>query len=370
MTTVGIAGMSGFLGWHLRSYVHGFKDIRVIGAGRQEFADEQSLVSSCDCIVHFAGLNRGTDIEVYNTNVDLTDRLIQALKKSGKAPQVIFASSTQILKNNPYGNSKIECAKRLRAWARNSNALFTNCILPNIFGEGCKPFYNSFIATFCHQIASKLEPKVLVDAEVECLHAQEVAGYIYDAIQRKTDGDITFPGKPVKVSGVLDTIRYLSGAYEKHIIPDLRDKFVLQLFNTYRFYLYPQFYPVPVRVNRDDRGVVFETAKSLGEGQCFISSTKPGITRGNHYHLNKYERFFVVKGKAVIRIRRLFSDKIIDFEVDGDEPRYVDIPTLHTHCITNTGNTELMTLFWADKIFDPNSTDTYMENIEVKNEKN
>lgn len=373
MLTIGITGITGLLGWHLHSYLFGFKDINVIGADKETFEDSARLVnfvSRCEIIIHFAGMNRGEDSEIMNTNIDLTDKLIIALKKSKNKPHLIFSSSTQVYKKTVYGNSKIECSDRLSKWADENNALFSNLILPNVFGEKGKPFHNSVVSTFCYQIANKKDPRIIVDNEVEFLHAGELARQIYEIIAHRKSGDISFPGVLIKVSALLTKIRGLALLYENKTIPDLKDKFDLQLFNTYRSYLYPYYYPVAVQLNKDGRGELIETAKSLGEGQCFISKTRPGITRGNHYHLNKFERFLVLKGKAVVRIRCLFSGEINTFEVNGDIPSYIDIPTMHTHNITNTGDNELITFFWVNKIFDPNLPDTFMESVEVKNEQN
>jgi UDP-2-acetamido-2,6-beta-L-arabino-hexul-4-ose reductase len=341
--------------------------------GKEAFNDGAQLVrdvSSCDVIVHFAGMNRGEDAELFNTNVKLTGQLIDALKKAGRAPHVVFSSSTQIYKNTVYGDSKIECSKRLKQWSEDHGAVFTNVVLPNIFGEGGKPFYNSVVSTFCHQIANQQQPQIKVDADIEFLHAGELAVKIYQIIQEKTKGDLRLAGHVIKVSDLLKKIQDFAAVYEGQMLPAIKDDFDQQLFNTYRYYLYPQFYPIFPQIKRDPRGEVFETVKSLGTGQCFISTTKPGITRGNHFHLYKFERFLVIKGTARIKIRKLFSSEAISFEVDGQRPGFIDIPTLHVHNITNTGADELITLFWSGEIFDPDSPDTFMEMVEVVNEKN
>jgi UDP-2-acetamido-2,6-beta-L-arabino-hexul-4-ose reductase len=372
MINIGITGISGLLGWHLRAYLYSLKDINIRGATRATFENDAELikfVSSCEVIVHFAGANRGEDKEILQTNTGLTDKLINAFKKNANKPHIIFASSTQIYKNTVYGNSKIECSKKLQIWAKNNNALFSNLILPNIFGECGKPFYNSVVSTFCYQIANNQIPEIKIDAEIEFLHAGEVARQVYEIITDKRTGKINFSGVTLKVSSLLKMIQNFAILYKDHLIPDLKEKFDLQLFNTYRSYLYPQHYPVSLQLNKDERGEVFETARSLSQGQSFISTTKAGVTRGNHYHLEKFERFLVLKGKAVIKIRRLFSNDINIFEVNGETPSFIDIPTLHTHSITNIDSKELVTFFWSNEIFNPDLPDTFLENVEVKNEK-
>jgi UDP-2-acetamido-2,6-beta-L-arabino-hexul-4-ose reductase len=366
MIKVGITGVDGLIGWHLRSFLHGNKNVDVIGADKPEFASGKLLekfVSDRDVIVHLAGMNRGDDDEVARTNVALTEQLLNACDAAGVRPHIIFSSSTHIHRGTPYGNSKKKCAELIRAWSSSVKAPFTNLILPNVFGESGRPFYNSAVSTFCFQLANGQTPEVLQDAEIEILHAQRVAREILALIEKPVDGDMTLTGYKISVSRLLSKLTQMAKSYSGHIIPDLRDGHDLDLFNTYRSYLFPGKVPVGVELKRDARGYLFEASKTENGGQTFISSTGLGITRGNHYHTRKVERFLVIKGKAVIRIRKLFSGEIKEFAVDGASPVYIDIPTLHTHNITNTGDGELMTLFWANEIFDSNKPDTYQETV-------
>ena len=368
MLKIGITGIRGLVGAHLHAFLHTLKDVEVLGADRDVFVDDTRLaafVLSCDVVVHLAGMNRGDDTEVFAANTGLAEKLIKALLLTEKKPHLVFSSSTQIEKRTVYGDSKVECSRRFQAWADSCGALFTNLVLPNIFGEGGKPFYNSVVSTFCHQFAHQQEPRIMVDADVEFLHAGELAQKIHHVIQTKEAGDVRFHGRVIKVSDLLDKICGFSLSYGRQVIPDVRDRFDLQIFNTYRSYLYPQSYPVLLDVKEDLRGEVFETVKTLGPGQCFISTTNPGVTRGEHFHLHKLERFLVVKGQAKIRIRRLFSEAVDVFEVSGERPAFIDMPTMHTHNITNTGSGELVALFWSGEIFDPDKPDTFMEKVEA-----
>lgn len=366
--TVGITGSEGLLGWHLRSYLYS-RGVTVKTAVRGTFSDRTALaefVNQSDVIVHFAGMNRGEETEVADTNMALVKSLISACEKAGKKPFVIFASSTQIYKDTAYGRSKKACSERFSAWAEKAGAKFCNLILPNVFGEGGKPFYNSAVSTFCHQIANGLEPKIIVDQEIELVHAQEVAARILAVIEAGQGGEITVKGTPVMVSVLLQKIRGLAGTYKQGLMPGLETRLDFNLFNTYRSYLFPKHYPVALEEHKDERGTLFEAVKSLAGGLAFISRTKPGITRGDHFHLNKIERFLVLNGKARIRIRRLFQTEISGFEVAGTRPQYIDIPTLHTHSISNVGNEDLITLFWAHGAFDPDNPDTFKEKVQVK----
>ncbi len=344
----------------------------MIGADRETFSSVEALadfVSKCDTIVHFAGMNRGDDKVLFDTNVGITQALIDACEKTGNRPHIIFSSSTHISRGTSYGNSKLECSRRLSDWAKKSGALFTNLILPNIFGENGKPFYNGVVHTFCYQIAKGEPPSIIEDNEIELLHAQALAEKIFEFISEKKGGEFRLHGNSEKVSELLNEMKQIDLDYKNNLIPDLRKKIHLQLFNTYRSYLYPEHYPVRLNVITDDRGGLFETIRVKTPGKSFISSTKPGITRGNHYHFSNFERFIVLRGKAAIAIRKLLSSEVRTFEVDGRAPCFVDIPTLHTHSLTNTGNDELLTLFWSGEIYRERSADTYPEPVYIGGQK-
>jgi UDP-2-acetamido-2,6-beta-L-arabino-hexul-4-ose reductase len=364
---VGITGVDGLIGWHLRSFLHGQPSIAIFPANRATFASENKLaqfVSSCDVIVHLAGMNRGDEQEITRTNIALIEGLIKACDRMNCRPHIVFSSSTQVFRETVYGQSKRTCSERLSEWARNRGAIFTNLILPHVFGEGGKPFYNSVVSTFCFQLANGQVPRVINDATLELIHAQEVAKKIFDIVLDPPNMEIALPGTPLSVSDLLSKVtRYAQDYSEKQLVPLLNDRLDLQLFNTFRSYLYPKHYPVSPVSHVDQRGTLFEATKSLNGGHSFVSTTKPGVTRGNHYHYSKFERFMVVSGQAVIRIRRLFSDEVIEFQISGDNPQHVDIPTLHTHSITNVGQSPLITLFWALGLFDPSDPDTVSETV-------
>lgn len=366
MPRIGITGTDGLIGWHLRLFLHGKEDVEVTGAGRDTFLSEDALrdfVSRSDVIVHLAGMNRGDGREIEETNVALCRQLVAACDEVGSQPHVIFSSSTHALGETPYGRSKRRCAEVLRAWTNESGALFTNLILPHIFGEGGKPFYNSVVSTFCHQLAHGEEPQITNDGELELLHAQDLAALIWQSICEPEGGDMRLTGRHMKVSELLERLRGMAAQYGAHIIPRFGEAIDLRLFNTYRSYLFPDHYPVALFSHEDERGGLVEVVKTLHGGQCFSSWTKPGVTRGNHYHTHKIERFMVLKGRAIIRLRRMFSDQIHEFEVCGDSPQYIDMPTGHAHNITNIGEEELVTLFWSHEIFDPTCPDTFMETV-------
>lgn len=366
MLRIGITGANGFLAWHLRACVHARKDLRVSLADRSTFASTdklQDFVSDLDAIAHFAGTNRGTEAEIRDGNLLPAQQLIEACKQTERNPHIVFANSIQHERNTAYALAKRAAAERLALWSSSSGALFTNMILPHIFGECGRPFYNSAVSTFCHQIAHGEEPKIIVDAELELVHAQRVAERVISELESCRTGTERVRGTPISVSATIARIRELADCYARDVIPPLATCFDLDLFNAYRSYLYPGHYPVALKLHSDSRGKLFEAVKSICGGQCFISTTRPGVTRGNHYHRHKVERFVVLEGEAVIRIRKLLSSEVTEYRVRGDAPAYVDMPALHTHNITNTGTGNLVTLFWSHEIFDPANPDTYGETV-------
>ena len=365
---VGITGGQGFIAWHLRGRIHALNAASALTVGRDAFSDSAMLedfVQRCDAIVHLAGMNRGADAEVERVNVELCIRLTEACARVHRTPQIIFANSTHSGRDTPYGRAKRRGAEAFAVWAGRSGARFVNLVLPQVFGEGGRPFYNSVVATFCHQLACGETPKLVDDKELELVHAQDVAARILALVTKGGNGDVPVPGRRMMVSELLSRLNRLAETYHSHLIPPLADEFELSLFNTYRAYRFPAAYPAMLDVRLDARGALFEAVRSLHGGQCFFSTTRPGVTRGNHYHLRKFERFVVVGGRAVIRIRRLFSEDIVSYPVSAEHPCYVDMPALHTHNITNVGDGELTTLFWAHEIFDPSHSDTYVEPVQA-----
>jgi UDP-2-acetamido-2,6-beta-L-arabino-hexul-4-ose reductase len=366
LTRIGITGADGFIGWHLRAFLHPDKEVTVLPLGHEGFNDSANLrefVKSVDAIVHLAGANRGDEAVLRQTNVALATQLVDACSATGARPHIVFANSTHHTRASAYGESKRRASDKLAAWAATSNAAYTNLVMPHVFGEGGRPFYNSAIATFCHQLANGETPKIIDDGELELVHAQRVAEEIKAVIDTCQAGEIRVSGTPIRVSAALAKLRKMAEAYSAQVIPELESPLDLDLFNSYRSYLFPRAYPVDLGLKSDARGSLFEGVKTLRGGQCFISTTKFGITRGNHYHRRKLERFLVIQGDALIRVRRLLSDAVAEFRVSGDRPRYVDMPTLHTHNIQNTSATELVTLFWTLEIFDAAHPDTYSEMV-------
>lgn len=240
-------------------------------------------------------------------------------------------------------------------------------VIPNVFGPFGIPYYNSVVATFSHQLTHNEVSKVEVDAQLKMIYIGDLIEVIYDCIQNQINNKeyIIAHTNEVKVTEILDLLKgFKSGYFEKGIFPDLKDPFKRNLFNTFVCYIdLENYFPFRLKLNTDERGSFVETVKLNSGGQVSFSTTKPGITRGNHFHTRKAERFVVIKGKALIQLRRVGTDKILNFELDGSKPAYVDMPVWYTHNITNTGSDDLYTIFWINEFFNQNEPDTYFEKV-------
>lgn len=370
MIRVGITGKSGFIGYHLSQTIYLFNDEFALVEFDKSFFNQQlkldAFVSSCDVIVHLAALNRHNEPEViYKTNVSLVNNLIKALERTESKAHLIISSSTQEERENLYGKSKKEGRKLLSDWAKQSNGRLSGLIIPNVFGPFGQPYYNSVVATFCHQIANGETPIIDVDVDVKLIYVGELVEKIIQIIR---DNDNTHElfiphSAEAKVSEILVKLKYFQNSYqESGEIPALNNDFEFKLFNTYRCYMdIASYFPKKFVQHLDARGGFVEIARQGIPGQTSFSTTLPEVTRGNHYHTRKIERFAVIKGKALIQLRRIGTEDIHEFYLDGDYPAYVDMPIWYTHNIKNIGDDVLYTIFWINEPFDPNNSDTYFE---------
>ena len=357
-----ITGANGFLGWHLRAALRERGDTWAAVALGDAFdrASAIGTVSGSSRLVHLAGVNRGTDTEVADGNVRFATQAAEALLRAGDPPAtVVFANSTQSTGESVYGGAKSEAADILRRAASEVGAEFRDILLPNLFGEHGTPFYNAVTATFCHLLAQSETPTVDDDKTLTLMHAQDAADMLAGTIAPAAGSDFE---TEVTVGDLLRTLTEMSATYRMGEIPDVASAFDRNLFNTYRSHTFPAQAPIRLARHADSRGSFFEIIRSHGGGgQSSFSTTEPGISRGDHFHRRKIERFAVLSGTARISLRRLFSPDVYEFDVDGGEPVAVDMPTMWSHNITNTGSDTLFTSFWANEIFDADAPDTIAE---------
>jgi UDP-2-acetamido-2,6-beta-L-arabino-hexul-4-ose reductase len=362
-----LTGAGGFLGWHVRVVARALRLPDPIIVDRKTLADPirlAQLLDGVDRVVHIAGVNRGEPQEVAAGNMTIARNLAAGLRACMTPPKkVVFANSIQAGNGTPYGDGKAGAADILAETTRWSGSQFDDALLPNLFGEHGRPHYNSAIATFCRILADGGSPRVDGERELELLHATDAAGLLLGVSVPGPAGS-TSPVVRRTVRQVADQLARYAAVYREGEIPELIDRFDVRLFNTYRSHCFPANSPLRLTQHTDARGSLVEAVKVHGGGgQAFCSSTVPGVTRGEHFHLSKVERFVVVRGEAEISLRRLLHDEVIRFRVSGDEPTMVDMPTMWAHNITNVGSGDLMTLFWANDLFDPANPDTYPEPV-------
>jgi len=369
---IAITGSKGLLGWHTAAHLHAincqasFKGEAVphelVEISREVFSNIQTLATALngvDAIVHFAGVNRGEEEEVEKANPRIAQELVRACEIANINPAIVYANSTHAVTDTPYGRSKRIAGEILSDFSDR----YTDLVLPHIFGEGAKPYYNNVTATLIDKIHLGEQPEINPEGKVSLLHAGEAADIALNAIFEQTTGTIQPTSTDITVLALYKKLQAFHTLYEKNIYPNTNEKLDLQLFNSYRSAGFPDKYPAPLQIHSDPRGVLFESTKGGCGSQTFMSTTVPGITRGDHFHIDKVERFLVVKGKAVIRLRKVLTDELYEFTVSGDTPVAIDMIPLYTHSIENIGDEELYTLFWTNQMFDPETPDTYADPV-------
>ncbi len=370
--TVGITGQSGFIGSFLYSYIRFIepRGLRLVDFKDDYFKDQKSLenfAKKCDVIVHLAGMSRGEEKEIYQTNLEITEKLIGAIKEAKVRSHIIFASSIHEKTNSAFGRSKKRSRLMLSHFALKNRSKFTGLIIPHVFGPFAKPFHNSALTTFCYQLTHHQKPKVITDGELKLIYVERLAQEIVGIIKAgKSQSRVEIAAQTItKVSSLLEKLKSFQKIYLlKQIIPQLDDEFSLNLFNTFRSYLEGDDRNVHVLKHLDPRGYFCELIKlQRTEGQVSFSVSKPKVVRGDHFHTRKIERFCVIEGDARIKIRKVGESEAYTYHVSGEKPSFVDIPVWYAHNIENVGKKPLVTLFWANEIFNKKNPDTFWEKV-------
>ncbi|KRF21268.1 hypothetical protein ASG90_01110 [Nocardioides sp. Soil797] len=367
MGKVAITGGYGFLGWHTACRLRALHGVEPVRLGREDFRDPETLHASLegvDTVIHIAGVNRAESDElVEQGNVALAQAMATAVTTIGRPVDVVFANSVQAQVDNAYGRGKARAATIVGDAVRAAGGHFADLRLPNLFGEHGRPGYNSFVATFAHEVVAGRRPTVSDDREIPLLHAQDAAEALIAAVGSSASQVVE--AEHIGIGEVLSLFQEFHALYaERGEVPDISTPMRRNLFNTYRAAAFPEMWPIRPQVHADNRGDLFETIRAHGgTGMAFMSTTLPGQKRGEHYHLHKIERFFVVKGEAEIELRRLMHDEVVTFRLSGEQPSFVDMPALWVHNIRNVGDTELVTMFWADQLLDQADPDQFPETI-------
>ncbi len=358
-----VTGARGFLGRNLMARLQALGGNVVVPFGSDQSLDElRTGLATADIVYHLAGVNRPVDVGDFEAqNAGLTRSICAMLCELGRRPAIVMSSSVQAAGENPYGVSKRRAEEALREFAAATGAAVHIHRLKNIFGKWCRPNYNSVVATFCHNIAHDLPVQTSdPDRELELVYVDDVVEMFLSYLPgRATDvrGDI--PSFTLTLGDLAGRIQSFHDLREHLRLPDFSVRFNQQLYATYLSYVPTVNRRVQLNVRTDQRGGLAEFIKSSNCGQLFVSRTKPGVTRGNHYHHTKTEKFFVVEGEGVVRMRPIDSPEVTEYTVRGEDFQVIDIPPGFTHSIENVGAGEMVTLFWSSEIFDPDYPDTY-----------
>jgi len=368
-----ITGAKGFLGRDLAVHLSRRDDVCLLQFDLDNSkAELREWLSQADVVFHLAGVNRPQNAEEFEAgNASFTQTLVDTLRKSGRKPHIIMSSTIQAALDNSYGQSKRHAEQILERFAAETGTRVSVFRLKNIFGKWCRPNYNSVVATFCHNIANDLAIQVSdPDRELELVYVDDVVeAFIREMEERPIRATVfvdpdPIPSYTITLGDLAGRIQFFREMQHTLQIPDFSIPFNRQLYATYLSYVPPERWEYGPDIKTDQRGNLAELVKSPHFGQIFVSRTKPGITRGNHYHHTKTEKFIVISGEGLIRFRQIHGNEILEYRVRGEDYRIVEIPPGFTHSITNIGTTEMITLFWASEPFDPDRPDTYFLPVE------
>ncbi len=370
MKNILITGSNGFVGKNMIAGLLDNKEINIFKYDIKNSDGElEKLIEGSDIIMHFAGINRPEKLSEFEEgNYHFTKHIIDILNKLNKNIPIIMTSSIQAELDNPYGKSKKKGEEILIQYAKQSKSNIYIYRLPNLFGKWSKPNYNSVVATFCYNISRNLPIKISDRTNnIEILYIDDVIKEFLAIINDEKIIDGYYYSIDKSFSKNLGEISDLIMSFKKSrvdlILPNLSDDFTKYLYSTYLSYLDVDSFSYNLNTRIDDRGGLAEIIKSKYFGQIFFSYTKPGITRGNHYHHTKVEKFCVLKGTGLIKFRNIITNEVIKYTVSGNELKIVDIPPGYTHSIKNSGNNEMLTLFWAVEIFNQDNPDTFYEEV-------
>lgn len=364
-----ITGAKGFIAKNLIAELRnqGYADLLEFDIDTDKSLFDE-FTKQCDFIFHLAGVNRPENQEEFMSgNFGFTSELLENLRKFNNKAPIVISSSIQAELDNPYGQSKKAGEGLMFDYGIENKIPVFIYRLPNVFGKWCHPNYNSAVATFCNNIANNLpiqvnDPSVLM----KLVYIDDVVNSFIDKL-KKTPTDLTKKGHFEQISPIheitlgeiVDLLNSFKGSRTTLQVPNLDDSFTKELYSTYLSYLPTDDFSYPLKMNTDNRGSFTEFLKSPDRGQVSINISKPGITKGNHWHHTKNEKFLVVSGNGAIRFRKIDSEEVIEYFVSGEKLEVVDIPVGYTHNIENLGTTDMVTIMWVNEVFDPSKPDTF-----------
>ncbi|WP_368895037.1 capsular polysaccharide biosynthesis protein CapF [Priestia megaterium] len=361
-----VTGAKGFVGKNLIAELknRGYNNIF-------EFTRESDLslleeyTKKCDFVFHLAGVNRPkNESEFMEGNFSFTSQLIELLKKHENKAPILITSSIQAEMDNPYGRSKKAGEDLLINHYMETDAKVYVYRLPNLFGKWSKPNYNTVVATFCHNVARGMDIHINnPDTDLNLCYIDD----LLEEFLRALEGNPTIQNNycivpkthNIKLGELAELIKSFKESRENLSVPNMEEELIKKLYSTYLSFLPEDMFSYDLKMNIDHRGSFTEFIRTPERGQVSVNVSKPGITKGNHWHHTKNEKFLVVSGEGLIRFRKLHSDEIIEYKVSGSKLQVIDIPVGYTHSIVNTGENDLVTIMWVNECFDLEKPDTY-----------
>lgn len=361
-----VTGANGFVGKNLIAELNnrGYKEIYKFDIDTEiSLLDE--YVKNCEFVFHLAGVNRPKDEKEFMAgNFGFTSKLLEMLKKYNNKSTVLLTSSIQAEKDNPYGISKKAGEDLLFNYSKETGAKVLIYRFTNLFGKWSRPNYNTVVATYCHNIARDLDIQINnPDAELNLCYIDDVLEEFDRALKEKPTKQNDYCYVPVtyniKLGELAKTIRGFKESRINLSVPNMENELTKKLYSTYLSFLLEDKFSYDLKMNCDNRGSFTEFIRTPDRGQVSVNVSKQGITKGNHWHHTKNEKFLVVSGTGLIRFRKIDSDEIIEYKVSGEKLKVVDIPIGYTHSIVNTGDTDMVTLMWVNEAFNHKKPDTY-----------
>lgn len=357
-----VTGSDGFIGKNLISTLNH----NIVTFDRNNESSElKELLIGVDFVIHLAGVNRSKEsIDFYHTNTDLTELITKHLRELNNKAPIIFASSIHAGSDSDFGISKKQAEEVLLKHADLNESKVFIYRLPNLYGKWSRPNYNSVVATWCHNISRDIPIEINNPTlEIEFAYIDDVVNEFLNRINQREISETGFyeiqNTDTVSLGELAEILYSFKQSRNNFLYPDFSTNFKHNLYSTYLSYMPEDQFSYPLKMNTDHRGSFTEILKSEINGQVSVNISKPGITKGQHWHHTKNEKFLVVSGVGVIRFRNIFNDEVIEYHVSGETMEVVDIPPGYTHNIENLGDTNLVTIMWANELFDVENPDTY-----------
>jgi len=367
MSKILVTGANGFVGKNVISVLKTLNHEISTFDKENSLDDLAKLCKNCEFVIHLAGVNRPENTaDFYTGNFDLTNELCKLLESNKNPSPIILSSSIQAALDNDYGKSKKQAEDRLIKHSKKNSSPVYIFRFRNLYGKWSRPNYNSVIATWCYNISHGLD--IIIDdssKKIDLCYIDDVVSAIILKLdgKAKTDFYEVTPTDMVSLGEIRDLLVSFKDSRIDFSYPQQTSRFAKNLYATYISYFDTKNFSYPLLTKSDDRGSFTEILKSQTEGQVSVNISKPGITKGQHWHSTKNEKFLVVHGQGVIRFRNVFNKEIVEYKVSGDRLEVVDIPTGYTHNIENLGKDDMVTIIWASELLNPDKPDTNYEEV-------